>query len=192
MRVLPVRKLTARVVGLATGVGKDVPSRAVAALDLNLTGIPGERHGGFERGANSRVPWYRRGEAIRNQRQLSLVAAEELEAIAAGLGLARVEAEWLGANVVVAGVPSFSFLPRGTLLFCRSGAVLTVSDQNAPCRISGRSIAAAIGGDEDLQFRFVEVARRLRGVVAAVDRAGRVREGDTISVRVPEQWVWEG
>jgi MOSC domain-containing protein YiiM len=179
------------VAALATGVGSEVATRSVGHLDLTPNGIPGDRHRGFERKADARVPWYHRGEMIRNERQVSIVSQEELDAIASGLGIQSLEAEWLGANVIVSGLASLSFLPRGTLLFFQSGAVLVVTGQNAPCRIAGRSVAQENGGAEEMERRFVEVSRRLRGVVAAVDRPGRIRTGDEISVRVPEQWIWQ-
>jgi hypothetical protein len=188
--IIPAQTLAARVVALATAGGTEVATRRVGSLDLTAQGIPGNRHAGFERAADSRVPWYRRGEPIRNERQVSLVSEEELAAIAAELGMELIDPEWLGANIVVAGVPSFSFLPRGTRLFFQSGAVLVVTDQNAPCRIAGRSVAGETGRDEAAALRFVEASRRLRGVVAAVDRPGSIQAEDAIKLRVPEQWIW--
>jgi hypothetical protein len=188
--IIPVQALAARVVALATAGGTEVATERVGSLDLTAEGIPGNRHAGFERAADSRVPWYRRGEPIRNERQLSLVSEEELAVIAAALGMAQIDPEWLGANIVVTGVPSFSFLPRGTRLFFQSGAVLVVTEQNAPCRIAGRSVARETGRDDAMALRFVEASRRLRGVVAAVDRPGSIRTEDAIKLRVPEQWIW--
>jgi hypothetical protein len=188
--IIPVQKLKARVAALATGVGSAIATRSVARLDLTAEGIPGDRHSGFARKADARVPWYRRGEMIRNERQVSIVSQEEMQAIAARLGVERIEPEWLGANVVLSGLASLSFLPRGTLLFFRSGAALVVTGQNAPCRIAGRSIARESGASEEVAHRFAPVATRLRGLVAAVDRPGGIATGDEISVRVPEQWIW--
>jgi hypothetical protein len=188
--IVPVQKVKARVASLASGVGSAIATRRVPRLDLVAEGVPDDRHSGFARKADARVPWYRRGEMIRNERQVSIVSQEEMAAIAAGLGLGGIEAEWLGANVVVSGLTSLSFLPRGTLLFFRSGATLIVTGQNAPCRIAGRSIATESGASKDVEHRFAPVAARLRGVVAAVDRPGRIETGDEISVRVPEQWIW--
>jgi hypothetical protein len=185
-----VIKVKGRVVRLAKGVADAVPTRRVERLDLSLEGIAGDRHAGFVRPADSRVPWYRRGELIHNERQISLVAMEELAEIAAVLGLPGVEPEWLGANVAVEGVTAFSALPRGTRIVASSGAVLAVTDQNVPCRLAGRALAEAAGADDALALSFVEAARRRRGVVAYVDRAGPIAEGDTLALRVPEQWIW--
>jgi hypothetical protein len=187
----PVIKLKARIVAVGRGVGAAVPTEPVERLDLDLEGITGDRHAGFVRPADSRVPWYRRGEPIHNERQLSIVSVEELAAVSERLQLPDIRAEWLGANVVVEGIPHLSLVPRGTRLFCASGAVLAVTDQNAPCRLAGASLAKAVGAGTDLALRFVDAAKRARGVVAYVDRAGAVVAGDTVDVRIPEQWLWE-
>lgn len=189
--IAPVIKRKARAVSLAVGQGEEIATRRVEAIELTLEGIPGDRHAGFVRPADVRVPWFKRGDPIHNERQLSIVSIEELAEIAAALGIAEVEPEWLGANLAVAGLPAFSMIPRGTRLFFPSGAALAITDQNAPCRIAGAELARHQGG-ERLDFRFVEVSRRLRGVVATVDKAGRIAAGDAIDVRVPEQWVWPG
>ena len=190
--VTPVIKRTGRLERLAVGVGDAVETRPVEAIDLSLEGISGDRHAGFVRPADVRVPWHKRGDPIHNERQISIVSVEELAAIAAGLGLPAVEPEWLGANLLVAGIPAFSSIPRGTRLFFPSGATLAVTDQNAPCRLAGGALARAVSGGGGLPFQFVAVAKRLRGVTAYVDRAGVIAAGDSISVRVPEQWIWPG
>jgi hypothetical protein len=188
--IVPVVKLTGRLVRLAVGVGDDVATRVVESLALSLEGIDGDRHGGFTRPADVRVPWYERGEPIHNERQLTIVSVEDLAEIARRLDLDRVEPEWLGANLLVEGIPRLSALPRGTRLFFSSGAALAVTDQNAPCRLAGGAISAAVGGDDRLPYRFVAAAKRLRGVTAYVDRAGVAAAGDEVRLRVPEQWIW--
>lgn len=179
---------TVRRLGVADGSG--FVTRAVEALELTLEGIPGDRHTGYSRGADARTPWFRRGEPIQNARQLSLVSVEDLEATAAELGLPDVDPDSLGANLLVEGMPAFSFLPRGTLLFFPSGATLCVTDQNAPCRHAGRSLAEHHPGDDRLEFRFVGAAKRRRGVVARVEKAGRIGAGESFEARIPEQWLW--
>ncbi len=58
-----------------------------AALYANLEGIEGDRHAGWTRKADARVPFYPRGTVIRNTRQVSLVSVEELAEMATALGL---------------------------------------------------------------------------------------------------------
>jgi MOSC domain-containing protein YiiM len=188
--VTPVIKLEARTAWLGVGVCDAVETRSVDRLSVSLEGIAGDRHAGFARPADVRVPWHKRGTPIHNERQLSLVSAEELAEIADALDLAAVSPDWLGANILLSGIPRFSAIPRGTRLFFASGAVVTVTEQNAPCRIAGGALAKAVGGDDALSLRFVAASKRRRGVVAYVDRAGDLAVGDGVAVRVPQQWIW--
>jgi hypothetical protein len=190
MEVVPVIKRTGRAERLAVAKGEDIAAQVVERLDVTHEGIPGDRHAGFTRAADVRVPWFPRGVPIHNERHLSIVSTEELAIVAGKLGIERLEPEWVGANLAVSGITAFSYLPRGTRLFFPSGAVLCVTDQNAPCRIAGAEIARHLPGHKDLTLRFSPAAKRLRGVVAYVDRPGALVTGDSIAVRVPEQWLW--
>ncbi|WP_413988469.1 MOSC domain-containing protein [Labrys okinawensis] len=190
--IVPAIKRKGRVAALGLAEGEAIGAERLSVLELTHEGIPGDRHAGFLRPADVRVPWFKRGEAIQNERQVSIVSMEELAIIAANLGIERVEPEWLGANLAVEGLPDFSFIPRGTRLFFPSGAVLAVTDQNAPCRIAGAEVERNLSGSDGLALRFAAAAKRLRGVVAYVDRPGIIASGEEFSVRVPEQWVWRG
>lgn len=83
-------------------------------------------------------------------------------------------------------------LPAGTLLFFKGGVTLKVDAQNGPCRIAGRSIAehAGMADIEAGALLFPKAAKRLRGVVAWVEKPGTIRAGEEISARVPEQWIY--
>jgi hypothetical protein len=188
--VIPARKLAGRLSAVLVADGDHFVTRALDRLALDLDGIPGDRHRGPNRPADARVPWYPRGTPIRNERQVSVVAPDDLAKIAAGLGIPAVEAAWLGANLVVEGIPDLSFLPRGTRLVFPSGAALAVADQNAPCRNPGRVIASHHPDRPGLDLAFPKVAKRLRGVVTWVERAGEVVAGDAVEARLPEQWVY--
>lgn len=115
-----------------------------------------------------------RGTIIRNDRQVSILAEEELVAIAGAMALPHLPAEWSGGNVVLSGLAHLSLLPAGTRLMAPSGATLFVTAYNLPCRKAGRSIAGFSGVDGHM-FGFVRAARGLRGLVASVERAGRLR-----------------
>ncbi|MBP0579313.1 molybdenum cofactor sulfurase [Labrys sp. LIt4] len=190
--VTPVMKRSGHVVMVAAAVENAVGTERLAELVLTHEGIPGDRHAGFLRPADVRVPWFERHAPIQNERQLSIVSMEDLAVIAGNLGIERVEPEWLGANIAVEGVPDFSFLPRGTRLFFPSGAVLAVMGQNDPCRIAGAEVERHLGGQGGLALRFAAAAKRLRGVVAIVDRPGSIRGGEGFKLRIPEQWIWQG
>ena len=190
--ILPSRKLLATVAGTYVAPFDHFETRAVEGLDLTFEGITGDFHGGYVRRSGGREPWYPRGTEMRNERQLSIVAADELALVASRMEIAEIRPEWIGANLVVDGVPRLSMLPAGTMLFFKGGVTLKVDAQNGPCRIAGRSIAehARMRDHEAASLLFPKVAKRLRGVVAWVEKPGHVVPGEAISVRVPEQWIY--
>lgn len=168
-------------------------TRAVSDIALDLQGIAGSRHYGFTRKAGPREPWYKRGMEMRSGRQITAVSREELAAIAAAMQVERIAPEWIGANIVVSGIPHFTLLPAGTRIVFAE-ATIVVEAPNAPCRIAGRAIAqhltpgAAAGG---LDLAFPAKAKGLRGVVASVERPGTIRAGEPIRVKVPPQTLWQ-
>ncbi|MEM6384044.1 MAG: molybdenum cofactor sulfurase [Pseudomonadota bacterium] len=173
-------------------------SEAVERLDLTYEGIAGDRHAGLTRASGGREPWYKRGSEMRNERQLSIVAADELAQSASAMGIDRIAPEWIGANMVLDGVPNLSMLPPRSLLFFgdpkAGGATIKIDGQNAPCRFAGDSIAAHFP-DQDpkaLALTFPKAAVGKRGLVGWVEKPGPVAVGDTATVQVPEQWIWEG
>ncbi|MCP8940234.1 MOSC domain-containing protein [Alsobacter sp. SYSU M60028] len=193
--ITPARRIPATLAGLFVADGDGFVTRPVDEAELDLEGfvLPGiaiERHRGHARAADARTPWYRRGEPIRNSRQVSIVSTAELATIARGLDVPAVRPEWLGANMVIDGVENLSMLARGSRLFFAGGAVLAVEELNTPCRNPGRAIAKQYPDRAGLDLAFVKAAARLRGLVAWVERAGTVRAGDAVEVRVPEQWVY--
>jgi hypothetical protein len=190
--ILPAKKLLASVDAVLTATGEDFVTEAVEALGLGFDGIPGDFHAGVTRRSGGREPWYPRGTEMRNERQVSIVAADELAEIAAAMGIARIEPEWIGANLVLGGVPRLSMLPSGTLLFFSGGVTIKVDAQNGPCRLAGRSVARN-AGMEDVEagaLLFPKHGRRLRGLVAWVEKPGRIARGEQVSVRIPEQWIY--
>jgi hypothetical protein len=190
--VHPGRKLEGRLVGCFLGDLPDFRTRPVDTLTLDLEGADGDGHRGFTRSAGSREPWHPRGVEIRSGRQLSVVSSEELAEVAERLSVPAIDAGLIGANLAVADIPRFSFLPAGTRLFFPGGAVVVIEAMNAPCRDAGEMLARAHPGRVDIALGFVAAAKRRRGVVASVERAGAVTAGDRISVRIAEQWIWAG
>ncbi|MER8659633.1 molybdenum cofactor sulfurase [Mesorhizobium sp. M1148] len=190
--IIPARKLSAKVAALYVAPSNHFQTRPVEALQLGFEGIDGDFHAGATRRSGGREPWYPRGTEIRNERQISIVAADELAVVAERMGLAEIKPEWIGANLLIEGVPHLSMLPSGTLLFFRSGLTIKVDAQNGPCRLAGRSIAenAEMADREAGALAFPKAAKRLRGLVAWVEKPGRMTTGEEISVRVPEQWIY--
>lgn len=186
------KRLAARAVGLFVASSDQFETRPTEALVLGFDGIAGDFHSGVTRRSGGREPWYSRGTEIRNERQISIVASDELAIVAQGMGIPEVKPEWIGANLLMAGVERLSMLPSGTLLFFKGGVTLKVDAQNGPCRQSGRSVArnAGLPDLEAAALLFPKVAKRLRGLVAWVEKPGVIRAGEEISVRVPEQWIY--
>jgi hypothetical protein len=194
IEILPVKKLGGRVVGTFAALGKDFVTQAVDTLKLGFEGVERDIHAGYVRGSSSREPWYPRGTELRNERQLSIVASDELGIVAGRMGIAEIKAEWIGANLVLDGIPQLSMLPSGTLLFFENGVTIKVDAQNGPCKIAGKSIGehAGMADVTAASLLFPKVAKRLRGLVAWVEKPGTIAPGEAVSVRVPEQWVYRG
>jgi MOSC domain-containing protein YiiM len=192
IEIRPGRKLLGRAEGVYVAPFDHFETRAAEALQLTFEGIAGDFHAGFTRRSGGREPWYARGTEIRNERQLSIVASDELAIVAQRMGLGEVRPEWIGANLLISGIPQLSMLPAGTMLFFRGGVTLKVDGQNFPCQIAGRSIAenARMPDHTAGALLFPKVARRLRGLIAWVEKPGTISAGEDVSVRVPEQWIY--
>lgn len=188
----PARKFAATATMVLKAAGRDFVTQQVDSLALDFRGVVGDFHYGETRRSGGREPWYPRGTEMRNERQLSIVASDELAAIARGMGIERIAPEWIGANLVLDGVPRLSMLPSGTMLFFKGGVTLKVDGQNMPCRLAGRSVAehAQMADVKAGELAFPKHGRRLRGLVAWVEKPGVIEPGEAVSVRVPEQWVY--
>lgn len=190
MDEVPAMTFSGRVEGVFVVESEAVESALRAELQLTYAGVVGDRHEGLVRPSGAREPWYPRGTKMRNERQLSILAVEELAEVAADLGLASLPAEWIGANLALSGIPHFSKLPPRTLLMFPSGATVRIDGDNGPCRISGRSIVAHQPDRTDIEFGFVKAAIGKRGLVGWVEREGAIRAGDEVTVRTWRQAVY--
>jgi len=192
IEIVPARKLAGRVDGTYIAAGNGFETQACAAIELSFDGISGDFHGGATRRSGGREPWYGRGTEIRNDRQVSIIAPDEMAIVASRMGIAEMRPEWLGANLTIAGVRRLSMIPSGTLMFFEGGVTLKVDGQNKPCRIAGRAIAegAGMADREAGALLFPKSADRLRGLVAWVEKPGVIRQGEAVSLRLPEQWIY--
>ena len=71
-------------------------------------------------------------------------------------------------------------LPAGTLLFFKGGVTLKVDGQNDPCRVCRTLDRGACAGMADVEagaLLFPKMAKRLRGLVAWVEKPGTVEGG---------------
>ena len=69
---------------------------------------------------------------IRNHRQVSLVAAEELAIVAEAMGLPELAPGLIADNICTEGIPDLTALPRMTRLVFDGGAVLMLGGENMP------------------------------------------------------------
>eukprot|EP01068_Selenidium_serpulae_P016160 Selendium_serpulae@DN6272_c0_g1_i8.p2 len=148
----------------------------------------GDAHSGETRPSCARVTMlHPRGTKIRNSRQLSILSAEENEGIAAALELETLDPCWLGANIVVKGIPDFTHIPPGSRLRTAAGTTLTVDLENAPCNWPAKEIESEVPGRGK---KFKKAADGRRGVTAWVERPGPLAVGDAVTLFVPTQRVW--
>ena len=165
-----------------------IRSAAMDAVYASYAGVEGDVHAGLTRRACVRVrDQYPEGTEIRNVRQFSIVSAEEMAEIAAEIGVDQLAPEWLGASIVIEGIPDFSHVPPSSRLQTEQGTSLVVDMQNRPCVYPGREIEKDQPGHGKA---FKPAAKSRRGVTAWVEREGPLSVGDTMRLHIPDQRVW--
>ena len=164
-------------------------SKPLERAELDWGGIAGEAHGGVTRPSCSRVlDQHPRDTEIRNTRQLSIVSDEELARIAAAMELdGLLDPAWIGASMVISGLPDLTYLPPGARLQAPSGAMLVVDMENRPCQLPAKVIDMARPG---FGKRFKSAGKGLRGITAWVERPGEIALGDRLRLHVPDQPAW--
>jgi hypothetical protein len=166
-----------------------ITSEPVEAMPLSFAGPEVEVHAGETRPSCSRVlGLYPRGTTIRNVRQLCVVSVEEMAAVAGELGIAEFDYAWVGASVVIAGIPDFTHLPPSSRLQGPDGVTIVVDMENLPCQEPAVTIEQVLPGQGK---GFKAAAKGRRGVTAWVERPGVLRLGDVVTLHVPAQRAWE-
>lgn len=168
---------------------KELLSEVLEQVDLTFEGIARSFHGGLTRPSCSRVKsQYPIGTPIRNERQLSIVSAEELAQIAEQMGVDSVDPARMGASMVVRGLPDFTHVPPSSRLQAPSGATVVVDMENRPCQFPAKSMKHVMG---DAAKGFKDAAKGKRGVTAWVAREGVVKVGDVLTLHIPDQRRWK-
>lgn len=186
-----MKEITGIVQGVYSGITPGtLVTTSFSEVDVSFEGIAGDQHAGLTRRSDGRTPYYPRGTEIRNYRQVSIVSVEELAEIAGLLQVPELRPEWLGANLLLAGIPSLTLLPPRTRLFFSGGAVLEVESDNAPCLAPGKVLQAQYPGEDNLSARFVKSAYLKRGLVAWVEKPGRVASGSEVQLLIPRQYLY--
>ena len=159
-------------------------------LCFSFAGVVGDTHEGELREACVRVKeLHPRGTMIKNERQVTLVSEEELNVIAHRLNMTYLDEGWLGANILISGLPDVSHLPPGSRLQGPSGVTLVVDLQNHPCSIVKKTIQRATG-EPILDFK--AAAEGYRGITLFVERPGVLQVGDSLTLYIPTQRPWRG
>ncbi|MEM6617166.1 MAG: molybdenum cofactor sulfurase [Pseudomonadota bacterium] len=190
--ITPARKLTGTVERVLKTFEEGFETKDVEALDLTFEGIPGDRHAGVTRKSGGREPWYKRGTEIRNERQVTLLCPDELAATADAMEIDRIDPGWIGGNILLSGVPHLSYLPARSLIFFENGVTLVSYGMNGPCKFSGAAIGKRYPDKSGLDLLFPKAAKRTRGILAWVEKPGTVQIGETVKIRMEEQWVHPG
>ncbi|MFT6024515.1 MAG: hypothetical protein ACI9PY_002642 [Ascidiaceihabitans sp.] len=191
MPALAPTNYTGRITWLGRVVqdGGTLRSEALQQAFASFDGFKGEAHGGATRPSCVRVTTqYPKGTEIRNVRQLSVLSAEEIAGIAATMKLDNLDPTWMGASMVIEGIPDLTHLPPSARLQCEaSGASIVIDMENRPCVLPGREIEMEHSG---FGQAFKPAAKNRRGVTAWVEREGLFQIGDTLRLHVPDQRAW--
>ena len=180
--------------GVVTWLGATADSEAniasvqIGAVNVGWEGFEGDCHSGLTRPSCVRVrAQYPKGTEIRNTRQISILSEEELTEVAGRLDIPLIRPEWVGANLVLRGIPDFTLVPPNARLLFEGGVALTIDMENAPCKYPAEKIEEAHPGHGKA---FPQKARNKRGVTAWVEKPGRIETGETCRLHVPPQRLY--
>ena len=188
--MLKPSKFNANIDALFVNHNRDLTLASITTTSakLDYLGMQGEAHGGLTRPSCSRVlAQYPRGTEIRNVRQITIISAEELLKIAANMDVPYLKPEWLGANILVSGIPDFSLIPPSSRLISDSGVSIVVDMINGPCRFVGEVIDESFPGKGKF---FAKAAYYIRGITGWVEKTGTLVQGESFRLHLPVQPVF--
>ncbi len=190
MPILKKTKVTGRVAAVLTHPDneKTLEKFRTDRVKVTYSGFEGDSHATLTRASCVRVrQQYAKGTEIRNVRQISILSAEELTQVADTMEIPEIKPEWVGANLLLEGIPDLTLIPPSTRLIFEGGAALVIDMENGPCRFPAEIIE---GHHPGRGMRFPKAALNRRGVTAWVEREGEIGEGDAIDVHIPPQRIW--
>ena len=103
------------------------------------------------------------------------------------MGVDHFDPTWVGASMVVEGLPDLTHLPPSSRLQSEAGTTLVVDMENRPCHLPAKVI------DEDAPGHgkaFKAAAKHKRGITAWVEREGPLKLGDVLRLHIPDQPIW--
>lgn len=169
--------------------GGGLASTSVDRLVLSFAGAEGESHSGLTRPSCSRVQaQHPPGTEIANVRQLTLLSEEELAETAFAMRIPQVAPEWVGASIVLRGLPDLTHLPPSSRIQGPDGATLVVDMENQACVLPGRVIETFQPG---AGARYKPAAQGRRGVTVWVERPGVLAIGQMLRLHIPVQRAWQ-
>ena len=173
---------------LVNSDAKDITSAAVDTVTVDYGGFVGDIHHGETRQSCVRVrSQYPQDTEIRNTRQISALSLEQLEEIRSALAIATLNPEWLGANLILKGIPNFTNIPPGSRLIAENGTSIVVDMENQPCRFPAEIIEQHY---PNKGMRFPQVAMGKRGITLWVERTGMLSVGDVLRLHTPPPVSW--
>ncbi len=165
---------------------KFMPGTPVDEVDVAWEGFVGDKHYGLTMKAGSAQKPYPKGTEVRNIRQISIVSSEELKEVAEAMGLPGIEPAWVGANLLVSGIPGLTQLPSGSRLYFDNGVGIVIEGENLPCTTAGGSLQQQFPDRPEITTAFPKKAIGKRGLVAWVERPGKLISGEGFLVRLSQ------
>ena len=102
------------------------------------------------------------------------------------MGISTIKPEWIGANLLIKGIPNLTKLPPLSMLTIRPDSkdkvVLMVYGDNKPCKIAHQKIVEYLGFEPTVGF--VQAAYGQRGLVGWIEKAGSFAVGDKVVVSI--------
>lgn len=155
-----------KVIAVCLSHKANVPKYPQPEVEVGPYGIVGDVHAGPARISR------RTGQPKFNDRQVSLVGKEAIDALNAELGITLNPGD-LGENITTEGLGDLSAIAPGTLLRVGHAVLLEVTEQNDPC--SNLSVYHKL---------LVKKSHGRRGILAVVKEGtgAKLRPGDPIEV----------
>ena len=103
------------------------------------------------------------------------------------MGLPELSPQWVGASVVLRGLPDLTHLPPSSRLQGPDGVTLVIDMENRACVLPGKVIEHFHPG---CGARYKPAATGRRGVTAWVERPGELQLGQRLRLHIPDQRAW--
>lgn len=175
--------LNGRVIGIyIANDPNSILSNSIEKIEVSLEGFAGDKHSGWTKPSDGRTRFYPRGTTIRNSRQISIVSEEELGEVARAIRIDIVKPEWLGANLLISGIPNLTGLKPNTRFFFSSGVVLLITSDNLPCSQITKEIMKHYPNKPELKDEIILAAMTKRGLVAVVEFPGIILRDEEVRV----------